>query len=132
MASPRGKGPRAALLVARFDPISDAAHREDLRPARPLDLRPQPGQMRLQPEQVGIRLGRPAGPRQEVVGNDVSGGPDQGLEEPELRGRQRAGSRTSEPALTGPVAEPPDERSTRRMTAAIRARSSALPNGLTR
>ena len=44
--------------------------------------------MRLEPEQVGIGLGRPAGPRQQVMRDDVARRPDERLEQPEFRRRE--------------------------------------------
>ena len=116
-----------------------------MRPAGRLDLGAQAREVRLEPEQVGVGLGRPAGTGQLQVRDDVAVRPDQRLEQAELGGRQRqrgladarlVASRLEDerPASSGPPAGPPPApgRSTRRMIAAIRASSSALPNGLVR
>ena len=101
--------------------------------------------MRLEPEQVRVGLGRPAGARQQVVRDDVAAGADERLEQAEL-GRRQGQRRVADARLvTGRLEDEvagrqrpaaararPADRSTRRMTAAIRASSSALPNGLTR
>ena len=96
--------------------------------------------MGLEPEQVGIRLGRPARTCQLEVRDDVAAGPDQRFEQAELGRRQRQ----AEFADAGLVAAGLDRqrarrqrpaagvararrRSTRRMTALILASSSALP-----
>ena len=128
------------------DPIAHAADGDDLRAAGRLDLGPQAGEVRLQPEQVRIGLGRPAGAGQLQVRDDVAVGADERLEQAELgrrqgqRRRRRPGPRGGRapgpepPASSGPAGRAARRpgRSTRRMTAAIRASSSALPNGLVR
>ena len=70
------------------DPVADAADGDDLRPARGLDLGPQAGEVRLEPEQVRVGLGRPAGAREPEVRDDVAAGADERLEQAELGRRQ--------------------------------------------
>ena len=116
-----------------------------MRAAGRLDLGAEARQVRLEPEQVRVGLGRPAGTRQLEVRDDVAVGADERLEQAELGRRERqrgvADARLVTPGLQDQVAglERPaarrrrrPRRSTRRMTAAIRASSSALPNGLVR
>ena len=82
------------LRHVRVDPVTDAPYGQDPRTACALDLRAEAGQVRLQPEEIGIRFGRPAGPRQQVMRNDVAGRPDERLEQAEL------GRGEDEPRLT--------------------------------
>jgi len=69
----------------------------------------------------------------EIIGREEAVGVNASEASP-TRASWRPGSRTRSPADSGPPPPPPGPaaRSTRRMTAAIRARSSALPNGLVR
>ena len=101
--------------------------------------------MRLQPEQIGIRLGRPAGACQLQVRDDVATGAHEGLEQAEFGRGEGQGDVADARLMTAgfhheiarrqrPTAGTPAavERSTRRITALIRASSSALPNGFVR
>ena len=114
--------------------------------------------MGLQPEQIGIRLGRPAGSRELQVRDDIPAGAHEGLEQPEFRRGESQGDvadprhvaagfndeipgRQWSAAVTtggGRAIDPSQQLSaerdvaTRRMTALIRASSSALPNGFVR
>ena len=116
-----------------------------MRPAGRLDLGAQAREVRLEPEQVRVGLGRPAGTRQLEVRDDVAVGADERLEQAELGRRERqrrladarlvaAGlqDQRRRPRAGRRPAPPAPGRSTRRMIAAIRASSSALPNGLVR
>ena len=132
-------------LLVDDDPIAHAPDRDDVRAAGRIDLRAQPREMRLEPQQVRVGLGRPAGTGQLEVRDDVAAGADERLEQPELRRRQRE-RRLPDPRLvtsrlqdqraglerTRRRRAPDADRSTRRMIAAIRASSSALPNGFVR
>ena len=92
LAAPRSPGQRvrqAVGLVVDDDPIAHAADGDDVRAAGVLDLRAQAGEVRLEPEQVGIGLGRPAGTGQLQVRDDVAVRPDERLEQAELGRRQR-------------------------------------------
>ena len=102
-------------------------------------------EVRLQPQQVRIRLGRPACPSQLQVRDDVAVRARQRFEQAEFRGCERQRRLTAAGLVPSGLERevpggqrPPDVepgipvRSTRRMTAAIRASSSALPNGFVR
>ena len=76
--------------------------------------------MRLEPEQVRIGLGRPAGARQLEVRDDVAARPDERFEQPELGRRQRQ-RRLADPRLV--TARLEDELAGRQRPAAAAARS---------
>src|SRR6478736_7622377 len=61
-------------LVLDDDPIADAADGHDLRATRGRHLRAQPRKVWLEPEQIRIGLGRPAGACQLEVRDDVAAG----------------------------------------------------------
>ena len=86
----RRRVPRAAGAHSLdHDPVADAADRHHVRPAGRLDLGAQAREVRLQPEQIRVGLGRPAGTRQLEVRDDVAVRPDERLEQAELGRRER-------------------------------------------
>ena len=113
---------QAGRSVLDDDPIADAADRHDLRPAGGLDLGAQARQVRLEPEQVRVGLGRPAGARQLEVRDDVAAGADERLEQPEL-GRRQGQRRLADPRLV--TARLQHELAGRQRPAAGRARAAA-------
>ena len=84
-----------------LDPIADRAHRDDPRAADGLELRAQAGEVRLEPQQVGIGLGGPAGAGQPVVRDEVAARADERLEEPELRRREAQRDRADARLVAG-------------------------------
>ena len=134
-----------------LEAVADATEGEDLGPARGLDLASQARDVGLEPEEVGIGLGGPAGTDEAKVGDEVAVRADEGLGEAVLDGREvkadiadarlvaaeveRQTARGKASTLRRPrphAGAGPATRSARRMTAAIRASSSARPKGLTR
>src|SRR3954447_22096435 len=71
-----------------LDPVADAPHRDNRRPAGGLDLRAQAREVRLQPQQVRIGFRRPAGARQLEMRDEVAARAHERLEEAELRRRE--------------------------------------------
>ena len=137
---------RPALLRLVQDPVAHAANRHDLRAAGRLDLGAKPRQVGLEPEQVGIGS-RPASPPAPAGGAGrcrrrrgraprAGGIRSASAPAPSRRRGPRDGPARApaHPAVSGPPPVPPGPpaRSTRRITALIRASSSALPNGLVR
>ena len=108
-AAPDLHAAQAARSALDHDPIADAADRHDLRAAGRLDLGAKAREVRLEPEQVRIGLGRPAGARQLEVRDDVAGGPDQRLEQPEL-GRGQRQRRLADARLVAARARGPGRR----------------------
>ena len=66
------------------EPIAHAPDRDDVRAAGGLHLRAQAREVRLEPQQVGVGLRRPAGARELEVRDDVAVGAHERLEQAEL------------------------------------------------
>ena len=77
---------RRSGAFSGFEAVADAADGEDLRAAGGLDLAPEPGDVRLEPEEVRVGLGGPAGANEAEMRNKIAVGADERLGEAVLDG----------------------------------------------